>query len=445
MENQKDTGVDNNAHQKPKIVMLSAANMVSVEQFFTNNNTTSGGMTDLRQFKKLFKTLSTVKQSVVLLADFATAQGCETMIKPIKVNDNTDYSQLKQKIDDINKNINLDNILKIGEVNRRIYGRAGFEKVRDDQGFIAKLVPLSSIDLQPVVEDYDLIRINYPNIKDDDGKDGYMPENIFYITMHDLDGTYLGMSDLEAIKDIAETRFNLELDMREAAEKLWAPMLLTEMDTAGMTHEEEVVAFKDFTDQLKPGRSVVYNKSIKATTASLSPDLQSLTIAVSKVDEDIIGNFSIPKALLAKEKTMNRATLEYSLKALYDGPVKSVQRYLKREIERQIYEDIIKTYDEVYNTNFYANVRIIHRFKPTPIYDINLLNMLLKYQQAGLIDTAMVYEIVGWDVNRIPVNPNLPTKKVAPAVGKGVSLPSGLDSTKPPLPDETTVIDKGVS
>ncbi len=520
--------------------------LLTLEEWLRSSATKK--FTNLKQYKELFTSLSSVKQSIVLLADFAFSAGSETMIRPLKANDTSNYTSLKQKIDSINKQINLDSILKVAEINRRIYGRSGFEKVRDSQGFISKLVPLAPENLEPKVVKFELTRLKYPGITGSDGDPGYLPSDVFYLTLMDLDGTYQGLSDLESIKEVMETRSNLELDLREAAQKLWAPMLLAEMDTAGLNDEEERKAFSDFISQLKPGRSIVYNKKVNAKSISLTPDLQSLTIAIARTDEDIIGNFclhgdskitdantgsvftikemyekklitsiftldhnnklqktsnfsvhksrvkscylvrlsdgrsliasgnhpllsingwttiddlkkgdfvaapiralklkalldtdiqylkiiektqygdeqtydicvpdthcfisddivvhnSVPKALLAKEKSMNRATLEFSIRALFDGPIKGIQRYVKREIEKQLYDDITATYDKVYGTTYTNSVRVIHQFKPTPIYDIELLKVLLTYQQAGLISTEMIYEIIGWDVTRMP-------------------------------------------
>lgn len=730
---------------------IFATQGITIETLFKDR-----GVSNALLYKNVFNQVAIVRQSIILLADFAVSQGSETVAKPLHPADAADYSIVKQKVDDINTKINLDWVLKVGEINRRVYGRAGFEKVRDENGFIERMIPLDPSVLVPKVVDFDLVRLNYPKVIDDDGVAGYDPKNVFYLTNLDMTNTYLGVSDIDPIKDSLETRKNLELDLRESAEKLWAPTLLAAMETAGMTDLEEKKAFEDFVASVKPGRSVVHNKSVETETISLTPDLQSLTVAMGRIDEDIIGNFSIPKAMLAREKcfagetefidsstgeliefkslkqpietytynedtkkfeqtrdivsvfaqdnekliikittkkgysirvsddhpiltkkgwvraanitlkdsiavvskinlpevidlnhdlafllgiiisegsifmtkvpngkpflrfaitnfdmnlldeisacipvkhsksvsqkgegkiiingmyadqlmkmykdkgidlpigvharqkrlpsriygltleakkefikgymagdvsitravsgyswkvnfasasykllsdirwllsgfgciatisktnttfnlelysywahellsqlgnflwrnnwqaclnetgdcatqedldgdicwlpvksvevgdyetvydiempnhhniitnqvicarTMNRATLEYSLKALYDGPIKGIQRYLKREIERQIYQDIIETYDNVNNTSFAKKVRISHKFNPTPIYDVDLLRILGQYFQLGLVDERMIYDIIGWDPARIP-------------------------------------------
>jgi len=261
----------------------------------------------LKDYREEFRNNALVKQSVLLLATMAIKGGFETQVLPYDPKDDpAEFSDLKRKIDRNNKKMNLDLSLFIGEVKRRIYGYCGFEIVPSQKTKFFDLLPLSSELLEPdIAEDYTLKGWKYQYAKDG----YYKPDQIFHLHNTPLERDYRGISDIEPIMQTLATRRNLWFDIKEAAKRLWAPILICKMDTSGLKKADAETAMQKFSDELKPGRNVVHNRSIDVQVVNITPDIGGLLRAIEKCDEDIMGNFSIPRALLGREKCFDKDTL----------------------------------------------------------------------------------------------------------------------------------------
>jgi len=338
-------------------------------------------------FLKEYKRVSLVRQCINLLAYYTTRRSFTTEIKPI-VGREEDYLEIKNKIDKINHNVNLDEKLRIAIIKMKVTGCSAFEIVKDTTGETARLLPLKSADLElQIDENWNLEKFKYTAGTSID----YEPEDVLYFVNNALEADLVGLSDVEPIMTAIETKRALEHDLRACARQYWAPLQLFEMDTSGIRPDKVDNALKDFADSLKPGKSIVHNQSLKSKTVTLHPNIGDLTIALAKADEEIIGNFNIPKALLAREKTMNRATLEYSLRALYEGPIEGLQMYLKREVENQFYDRIVTS------NGLEGKVKILHVWNPLTYADFrDLATVVASLFKVGIIDKQKAYEILHW-------------------------------------------------
>jgi len=339
-------------------------------------------------FIKEYKRTSLVRQCINLLAFYATRRGFKTVILPL-VGEEEDYIRIKNKIDRINEKVNLDSAMKIAIIKMKVCGCAAFEIVRDTAGEIVRLLPLRSQDLELLIDE----NWNLTGYKYSYGAKvvNYKPEDVLYFANNALEADLVGLSDVEPIMTAIETRRALEYDLRACARQYWAPIQLFSMDTRGIRPDQVKKALKDFADSLKPGRSIVHNQSVESKTISLHPNIGDIVLAMSRTDEEIIGNFNIPKALVARERTMNRATLEYSLRALYEGPIEGLQMDLKREIERQFYDRIVAS------EGLEGKVKIAHVWNPLTYEDFRDLAMVVaNLYSKGVIDKDKAFEILHW-------------------------------------------------
>ena len=87
----------------------------------------------------------------------------------------------------------------------------------------------------------------------------------------------------------------------------------------------------------RAGKSIAVNESVEATIVNITPDIKSLKELKEDLDQEIIGNFGTPRFLLGKP-IENRATAYAELEAYVQGPITHIQRYFKRELERQWYD-----------------------------------------------------------------------------------------------------------
>jgi len=349
----------------------------------------------LSDYRQIYETDDLVNQCINILAHFATQKGFETKIKTLSPDlDPEDYKDVKRKVDQINERVNLDHILYIAEVNRQIYGFSVFEVV-GKYPEVQKIIPLRPEYTKiEVGDDWEIEKIEYRTTKS--GVIEYTPEEVLIFVNQDLNGDYRGISKIKPILKSIEIRRELQEDIKQVSKRLWAPMVIASVDTSAVPEDQEASLLEQFKNQLKPGSSIITNKSIDVSTVSISPNITALVHSLSKVEEDIMGNFGVPKALLAREKTLSRATLEFSLKAMYEGPIKGIQTYLRREIESQFYKRIVKGIDE----NLLDEIRVLHKWKPVSMLEYAALaepiaNLVAK----GVIDVPTAWNLLDLDTS----------------------------------------------
>lgn len=287
-----------------------------------------------------------VRKCLVTNAFYAClTKGYETVLEPVdqSLKDQEkerlleDYAYVKTKIDECNKRVNMDWTLFVAQVKRSIYGKAGFEIVLDPNNLLPyRLIPLESDKLKPnLSQDWELTGFEYK------GKDGfYDPGEVLYFTNLGLEADYEGLSDIEGIRDLCNARNQtFTKDIPEIVMSLWAPFLLLQADTSGLSKTDADKALEELVKAIKPGKRVAVNETVEGQVLDMKPHIEGLISLLDKMEERIIGSFGTPRFLVGKP-IENRATAYAELEAFVEGPTSFIQRYFKREIERQWYDPL---------------------------------------------------------------------------------------------------------
>jgi len=295
-----------------------------------------------------FRRDSLVRNCIIANAFYPTAKGFETVLEIAEprelsneqiANELERYKHVKYEIDALNKAVNLDNILFIAQVKRSIYGKACFEIVRDKKGVPTQLLPLDSTQLQPELDsEWNLTGFSYQ------GKSGaYGPDEVLYFVNLRLEADQVGLSDIEPVLAICETRQQiLATDLPETAEKLWAPTVIISVDVSGLSDEDAKKTIDQVIAGIEPGKNIAMSQKVTVTPVELKADIPGLIQTLEYLDFEITGNFKVPRFLLNREKAVNRATAYAELEAYRDGPITSIQRYFRREVERQWYDPQVR-------------------------------------------------------------------------------------------------------
>jgi len=165
----------------------------------TSTPTSSTYYRGMNEDYRWFRQDELVRKCIVTNALFATTAGYETIIE----SENPDkFSQVEEKIDELNKTVNMDLALFVAQVKRSVYGSAGFEIVLDDQDYPRRLLSLQSTLLRPDIdEDWTHTGYTYK------GKKGfYTPDEVLYFTNLQLEADMLGLSDVEPIRTVCQAR-----------------------------------------------------------------------------------------------------------------------------------------------------------------------------------------------------------------------------------------------
>jgi hypothetical protein len=398
----------NPATQTFELQLVSAGNIfsgVSIEDAI------SRGLGAESTYFEWYKATAELRKPVNLIAAFATRCGFETTISCVDKNDdpeNEEYLRVKTIIDELNRRVNMDNVLYVSIIKKLIYGRAGWQiTTGSNTNKIMSIDPLYS----PYV---------YPRV---DGKTGvflgvdyavsgskFIPNSrLLYFTNDTFEAdesSWKGISAFRSVEREVKIKKNLQRDLLYAARSLWAPIVIYSVDTRGLTPEEKANLFADLKQDLKPGAIVVTNKPVEPKVVQYQPDLNNLIRAIENQEQAIIGNFGIPKALLSREKTETRATLEFSIQAFYESTISQEQTYIKRQLERQWYDPLVKL------MGYGDKIHIRHEWKPILSPDSLLITALTVAVEKGVISIDEFYRRLGWEVDRVETDAKpIPEKK----------------------------------
>lgn len=300
---------------------------------------------------KVFRTDALVRRCLLSNAFFATmAGGFDTVVEATDKSLTPEqqetfqekYAPLKSAVDEVNRAVDMDQVLFVAQVKRSIFGKAGFEILRRGRQ-PTELIPLNSPKITPKINpNWSLAGYTYDNI--DQVK--YQPDEVLYFTNIQLDADREGLSDIEPIRGICDARYEiLHENFPEIVRTLWAPYVILQADTAGMTPSAEDAFLEDLLAAARSGKSIAFNKSVKATIVDMKADIVGLNQMLQDLKEEIIGNFGIPRLLIG-QPIENRATAYAELDAYRDGIIAYQQRSLKRTVEAQWYEPLTRLFLE---------------------------------------------------------------------------------------------------
>jgi len=371
------------------------------------------------KYWEYYKAVSVLRKCINLIAGFTARAGFETTIKCINADDDPnkpEYLEVKRKIDEVNRQVNLDNVIFITQVKRYLYGMCAWEIV---QGARTKAI----MELQPLRNCYVYPKLNadgqFTGVEYSPAKTGFFPkEKILFFNLDALENgetDLQGVSSIKSIEREIKIKKNLQRDLLYAARSLWAPIVIYQADTRGLTPTERDALFNNLKTDLKPGGVVITNRSVQSTVVQYNPDLNNLIRAVQMQDEEIIGNYGIPKALLSREKTIARATLEFSIKAFYESTISQEQIYLKRQLEKQWYDPLVKS------LGYGDKIRIRHEWKPIMDPASDLIVALTRAYDSGVLSGEEFFRRLGWELDRVPeeASEEEPEKPATPPRKKG--------------------------
>jgi hypothetical protein len=374
----------------------------------TSEQTYRGMNRYYREYRRNFL----VRKAIESLAYWCVKEGFDTLLEPgpdqgrfdseeARENFLKQYLQVKDYVDKINFDVNLDQALRIAVIKMKVYGGAAFEVEfeRGGRPWASKplrLIPLDPEQIKPEIDgDWRLIGFTYQ------GREGfYRPDEILYFVNSDIEGGMEGLSDVEPILKEAELDDKiLREDLAEAASTLWAGIavhtLQTEKLPEWVTQEQVQKIIDEHIAELKPGKHVATTDQWQIQIVDIKPDLDQLLNIIDKVERRIVGNFQVPRFMLNIERELNRATAYAELEAFIEGPVTDIQRILKRTLEAQWYPRLVRQALKVNSHNLPVVVK--HRWRQ--IRTADWFELVRAASQAydggkGWVDRKKIYEMM---------------------------------------------------
>jgi len=372
-------------------------------QPYQQTDPTTESYAGMHKFYKEYRRDDLVRSCIDAIAYYSTCKRFETVLQPTEDMEPKEaeafvkqYKHVKDEIDKLNTQVNMDEVAYIAVTNTAIFGAAAFEKVwlrgrAQTYGNIHTLLPLESENFSPSIDsDWNLTGYRY-NYEDN----FYTPEEVLYFTNLALKADRIGLSDIEPIIDsIQARRAILEEAIPEATTVLWAGIGYVSVNTEGLTDTEAENLITDLQTEFKPGKWVFGNHKIEVTIADLKPNLIQLNMTLDKLEQIIIGNFKVPPFIVGRERQVNRATAYAELEAFMNGPIAKKQQGLSRQLEAQWYTPLVR---EILATpeGEESPVEIKHVWNKYSTADFTeLLNAL---SQAEWMPNEKKWELAGFD------------------------------------------------
>jgi hypothetical protein len=347
-----------------------------------------------------------VRGCINALAYWATKEGFDTIIEPIEEGLTPQQEQtiidanapLKQYIDKINLRVRLKRVCRVAIIKAKIYGKAGFEielNQKEEPNRLISLPLLTIFDLRPDVnQDWELEGFWWRG-----QKDFYAPAELLYFTNNALESDYEGISDIEPVLDDVETRAKIRIeDLKEAATTLWAGIAIHSLDIdrlpAGLTDADVQAIIDNHIASLRPGKHVATDNRWTITVVDLKPKLSELVAVKNDLDQEIIGNFQVPKFILSRTEQVNRATSYTQLESFVDGPITDIQSWIGETIEEQWYTPLTRQFLKTPEGQD-PPVRVRHRWHEIRTTDFfQLLNAVSTAFADGMVDQPKAYELM---------------------------------------------------
>jgi len=395
-----------------KEVGLSAGGSVNwdFESMFTDG---AGWPHGIHDEMDAYKKVGLVRTCINVRSYYTRRDGYEVKVEPYD-------AELKSFIDDMNFKVNLGRTSDVSLTKRQIFGRCGWEivwgeVVVDGQTVrgIDSLLQLKSKAIKPKFDDNEPQKLLYYDYAE--ATNGRLdPRQALYFELDSLDRDKVGISGVDSVKDSVNARVNLNRDLLESSKRLWAPFGMFKMNTEQwLDPAVKKTKMEEFARSIIPGRTIVYNTAIEdSKVVDLQPNLINLIRSLEKVDEDIMGFWMIPKEILARGKTVNKATLTDAMEALYVGPVNADQSYMKEELEKQWYPKLVAIWKQAHPDKANKVYKVQHIWKTQRFLDPALVRAFAYAVRNKVMTSKAFFEILHIPIEEgyIPETAAAPTK-----------------------------------
>jgi len=394
----------------------------------------------MNKYYREYRRDSLVRTCINTLGFWSTNKGFETVlestgdIKPEELESFLkQYQEVKAFVDKINRNVGLDQALRVAVTKAKIFGCSAFEIVLNKTGEPNQLIPLDSTAFTPDIdENWQLTGYTYDRLDLSEGP--YQPREILYFPNNALDLDRVGLSDIEPIIEAIQTRQKIiREDLKEAAYTLWAGIGIHILDDEGLDDQQVAKAIEEHIKQLKPGKHIATSNRWTIQIVDLKPNLDMLINEKKELDREIIGHFLVPRFMLNREEQVNRATAFAELQAFVDGPIADIQRWVGRELESQWYEPLVRMKLNL-TPDQELPVRIKHKWNPISTQDMMEWAKIVAQLYAegmGVIDRKKAYELMNWDVKELEQAQLTAQPQSTPQTFEEMSLtPPSVEETK---------------
>lgn len=324
----------------------------------------------LDKYFREYKRCSLTRQCIDIKALWASKEGFTTLldwVDPTKqVGTLESYADAKAYVDSANMKVNFDSVTRSAFIMSRISGVAAFLIQYGEQDAEGVKHPSSLIELEPwdldpklSVEDGQVEKWQYSGLKLTKVEDPVYGENfigadrLLTFTSSTILQEAVGLSEIEPVIDTIETRrYMLQEAYKETVKSQWAPAGLLVFDTGNQSKSEAQANMGAILDKtvLAPGKFIGINQAVEFQKLDIRANLAELIATKNDLDNEILGNFQVPRQLLNRSGSgggglsIGSAEFETVAKMFINGPIADMQKQLARQIEARWYQPLLEQY-----------------------------------------------------------------------------------------------------
>jgi hypothetical protein len=357
----------------------------------------------LQRYEQRFRRDALVQLCLWQLAEWSTRKGWDIVIESTdesfteeqQEGVNQQYTELRQYIDQVNRQVGLKTWLKAALVRAKVYGMCGFEIVTDKLLGPIMLIPKDCRYLLPNLnEDWELQGFDYRGqpMK-------YQPGQVLWFRNHPLEGDWMGLSDLEPLWDILTARASIiQDDIPEACVTLWAGMSWHTLDVSQLppsaTQADIQGLINSHIAQVQPGKTGASDSKWKVEEHDIHPDLNMLIHVKESLDIEVARFLGVPNVLLNLGSTSNRAVAYAEIEAFVDGPISVIQEWFSETLRTQWYEPLLRQQLNIKAPNPLP-IRVNHRWKIIRTTDFQqLIQIASGAYQTGLLEQPEAFALI---------------------------------------------------
>ena len=340
------------------------------------------------------------KAAVDFLADQSVGAGFYTTVN----NNYESAEKAKQIVDEFNESVNLDGLLQVAAREIVAFGNSFWEKITPSKFESLKVLPVTSIE--KVLRDrYGGIR-GYKQTATYDGKI-LAPETIIHFRWNPVNGEPFGTGILRVLAEkltvngetresLIAVKARLEKAMSDIFEKYAGPDELWIFEGVGddkLAEYQRLIRGKP-----KAGARFVYNRAADVKTVQVDPRARFDGYVEHLINQFYLG-LQTPLPKLFTTPGFTEASAKAAVE-LAERKVVSLQRFIKRTVEREIFQPVVK---QAGLDPIRAGARLNWGFPRTP--EVRLED-LLKAAELGFVRREELRKMLvksGWDIEETEV------------------------------------------
>jgi len=293
---------------------------------------------DADVFKAFYHDVPCVHDAIDTITDAVLQHGYEVQVEP------KDLEETRKMVSDKLEEFGLPHLLHQIVREYQVFGNAFLEKLRDNEGRIAGLNAINPEYIRIKRDEHGRVE-KYNQVIQGRLEVSFEPQDIVHFKRNPIGDDPFGISICKPLKTIMETKLQSEEDIGKIIHYYGAPIRHFKFGTADKVVAPEVVDdLRADIESMDPEDDIFTDGLVDIKVIGAERRTMAIEELMDRIENQVISGLEVPDVLLGRGRGATEATAKVQLRA-FDRRVRSIQKYLKYIIDKEIVEEIVKDYD----------------------------------------------------------------------------------------------------